>query len=42
MATAAQTPRMVTINITGSNDAPVTTPVDVAGTITEGGTLLRT
>ena len=29
----------VTINITGSNDAPVITPVDVAGTITEGGTV---
>ena len=29
----------VTISITGSNDAPVITPVDVAGTITEGGTV---
>ena len=29
----------VTINITGANDAPVVTPVDVAGTITEGGTV---
>ena len=29
----------VTILVTGSNDAPVITPVDVAGAITEGGTL---
>ena len=29
----------VTITITGSNDAPVITPADVAGTITEGGTV---
>ncbi|MHC5112207.1 MAG: VCBS domain-containing protein, partial [Planctomycetota bacterium] len=32
----------VTIDITGSNDAPVITPVDVAGTITEGGTVSET
>jgi VCBS repeat-containing protein len=29
----------VTINITGSNDAPIITPVDVTGIITEGGTV---
>ena len=34
-----QTLKLVTINITGSNDAPVITPVDVAGNITEGGTV---
>ena len=32
----------VTIDITGSNDAPVITPVDVTGSITEGGTLSET
>jgi len=32
----------VTINITGSNDLPIITPVDVAGTITEGGTVSET
>ena len=32
----------VTINITGANDAPVITPVDVGGSITEGGTVSET
>src|SRR5690606_10171024 len=40
-ATASDT-EQVTIIITGTNDAPVLTPVDVSGQITEGSTLSDT